>query len=154
MHVRPEAIDLPALQKAEGEGLLAALIAQRARLALAGEKAQEFGNLTDTCRIEAGVIANLRLTAELLGQLTTHHQVTHASVLVSPDYIRLRQAITAALRSHPLAARDVAAALARLEADAAREITASANGKVPVLIEHRAEDAVARDDRVAEEIEP
>jgi hypothetical protein len=138
---RPSEIDLPALQRSESEALLLNLVAQRARLALAGEQAAERGNLDVVCRVEARVTANLELTGRLLDQFTVYHQVTNVSLLVSADYIKLRTRLVECLRAHPAAARDVARMLAELEQEAAAEITeqaARANGSAK-LIEHRAE---------------
>jgi hypothetical protein len=133
--MRPEAIDLPQLQKTEGEGLLTALIHQRARLALAGQQAQQFGNVADQCRVEGRILDNLEVTGRLLNQFEIRHVSRHEHLLVSPDYVRLRQALSTALRPYPEAAGAVAAALGKLEMEAAEEIT-KANGK---LIEHQPE---------------
>ena len=98
---RPQAVDLEQLQRSEAEGILSQLVAQRARLQLTVEQAQELGNIADVVKAEKAITDNLTLVAKLLGQLTVHHQVTHASVLVSPDYLKLRQVLTEALRPFP-----------------------------------------------------
>jgi hypothetical protein len=70
--------------------------------------------------------------AKLLGQLVQHHEVRHTSLLISADYIRLRQALITALRPFPEAAKAVGAALAQLETEAAESI---AQSKTPLLLE-------------------
>jgi hypothetical protein len=59
------------------------------------------------------------------------HETTHVNVLVSADYLRLRHAITDALRRHPEALKDVTEALAVLEGEKAEEIVKTR----PLLIE-------------------
>jgi hypothetical protein len=140
---KPAAVDLEALTRSEEEGLLAQLVSQRARLQIAAEQAQGLGDTSGTVRAERAITQNLELVAKLLGQLVQHHQVTHASVLVSPDYLRLRQVLIDTLRPFPAAVLAVGKALAALETTAAEEIraraSAKANGKAPLVIEHRAE---------------
>jgi hypothetical protein len=136
--VTPSAIDLEALQRGESESLLGNLVGVRARLQLLSEACFEQGELHAAVSVERAYVGSLELTAKLLGQLVQHHHTTHTSILVSPDYLRLRQAIITALRPHPQAARDVSAALHALESEAATEIKASAaKGKPPLLIERR-----------------
>lgn len=137
---KPSEIDLEALQASESEGLLAQLVAQRARLQAHGELALDLGDVRGCVAVEGAVTANLTLVAKLLGQLVQVHDVRHTSLLISPDYLKLRAALVQALRPFPDAARAVGAALHRLESDAAIDITAAASkGRAPpapVLIEH------------------
>jgi len=136
---QPQAVDLEQLQRSENEGLLAQLVSQRARLQLTVEQAQSLGDTSGVVRAERAITQNLELVAKLLGQLVQHHQVTHASVLVSPDYLKLRQVLTEALRPFPPAALAVGKALHQLEAEAARDIEQRAtDGKRPLVIEHDA----------------
>ncbi len=130
--VTPEKIDLEQLERSESEGLLASLVGQRARLQQLVELALEFGNIQGGVSAERAITSNLELVGKLLGQLVTRHEVRSTSILISPDYIRLRQAIIAALKPHPDAARAVGRALHELETEAATEISAS---KRPLLLE-------------------
>ena len=57
----------------------------------------------------------------MLGQLVHVSEHRFTSMLLSPDYIELRHAITGALRDHPEAAEAVSAALHALETRAASE---------------------------------
>jgi hypothetical protein len=137
---KPTAIDLDALRTSESEGLIASLVAQRARLLVKADFAAEHGDIKGSVAAENAITANLTLVAKLLGQLIQVHDVRHTNLLVSPDYLKLRSTLIAALRPFPDAARAVGEALHRLESDAALDITAAASkGRArpePVLIEH------------------
>src|SRR5262249_4993630 len=103
------------------------------------------------------ITANLELVSKLLGQFVHVHDVRHTSVLLTPDYIRLRQVLVAALKPFPAAAVAVGAALARLEQDAAEEVKAAAGKHVNgggLLIEHQAEEVSRHRDTSAEEASP
>jgi hypothetical protein len=132
----PSAVDLEQLRKSESEGLLSSLVVQRARLLTCVDLALGLGDVGAAVSAEKGITAALSMSAKLLGMLTTTIDVRHTSLLVSPDYLKLRQVLVQALRSHPEALRDVSAALHRLESDAARDITAKASKPEPALIEH------------------
>jgi hypothetical protein len=136
--VQPTAIDLDALRTSESEGLLGSLMVQRARLLQLAALATELGDVRGAVSTETAITASLALTARLLGQLVSHHNVTHSSILLTPDYLRLRQALVTALRPYPAAAAAVGAALHAIESEAATDITAAAGkGRPPVvLIEH------------------
>lgn len=134
--MKPTAVDLEALQASESEGLLAQLIAQRARLQTHSEMAADMGDMRGAVSAEGAITANLTLVAKLLGQLVQHHEVRSTSILISPDYLKLRATLIEALKPYPEAARAVGAALHRLESDAAADITDAAR-KPPRVIEHR-----------------
>jgi hypothetical protein len=133
---RPTEIDLDALRSQESEGLLGSLVAQRARLQQQCDLALELGDVRAAVAAEGAITKNLGVTGKLLGTLVQRHEVTHSSVLLTPDYLRLRQALVLALRPYPDAARAVGAALHTLESDAAKDITPPAAGRAPVVIEH------------------
>jgi hypothetical protein len=130
--VKPADVDLEALSRSESEGLLGALIGQRARLQQVVVLALEEHDLARCIQAERAITENLSLMAKLLGQLVSHHQVTHTSILISTDYIKLRQTIIGALGDHPEARAAVGTALVKLETDAAKDITES---KKPLLLE-------------------
>jgi len=132
---KPSEVDLEALQRSESEGILSSLVAQRARLQTYGEQAATDGDVRAAVQVEYAVTSNLKLVAQLLGQLVQHHEVRSTSLLISPDYLALRSAIVRALRPYPEAARAVGQALAELETAAATAIT---EAKVPLVIEHQA----------------
>ena len=132
---KPTDVDLEALQRSEGEGILSQLVAQRARLQGHIEQASELGDPRLAIMAEARITANLELVAKLLGQLIQRHETTHTSILLSPDYIRLRQVLVETLRPYPEIAAKVAAALHAVESDAATTI---AESKRPLIIEHAA----------------
>jgi hypothetical protein len=129
---KPSAIDLETLRTNESEGMLGTLVVQRARLQQCIDRAFEAGDTHSVVAAERVVIANLELVGKLLGTIITRTEVTHG-VLVSSDYLRLRETIIRTLRDHPDAARAVGQALAELETEAAKEIGASKSK--PLLIE-------------------
>jgi hypothetical protein len=95
---RPTEIDLDALRVSEAEGLLGQLVHQRARLQQHLDMAMSVGNLQGAVQAERVVLSNLETVGKLLGTLAQHHVVTRASVLVSEDYLRLRQTLITTLR--------------------------------------------------------
>ena len=130
--VHPTEVDLEQLQRSESEGLLANLVAQRARLQMLSEMAFEAHEVNAAVSVERSITASLELTSKLLGMLITRTHTTSTSILISSDYLALRQAIVTALRPHPEAAAAVGRALAELELAAAQTITES---KAPLLLE-------------------
>jgi hypothetical protein len=120
------AVELETLQRNEAEGLLAQLVSQRARLQQQSDLALDLGNASAAVACERAITSNLELVAKLLGQLVQRHEVTHANILISSDYLNLRSAIVRALQPFPDAARAVGEALHRLEADAAQAIATKA----------------------------
>ena len=96
------------------------------------EMAFEAGELNAATNVERAITNSLELTSKLLGMIINQHQVTHTSILISSDYLKLRQVIIGALRPFPEAAQAVGSALATLETEAAETIT---NSKKPLLLE-------------------
>jgi hypothetical protein len=132
-------VDLESLQRSESEGILAQLVTQRARLQQHSDLALELGNSIAAISAERAITSNLELVARLLGSIVQRHEVTRTSILISADYLQLRQSIVTALRPYPDAAMAVGRALHDLETQAAKDITARAgNGKTPLLIEAEA----------------
>lgn len=137
----PSAIDLEALQASEQEGLLSQLVHQRARLQQLAAMAADFADVKAAVSAEGAITANLALVGKLLGMIIQRHDVRSTNLLISADYLALRQTIVQALRPYPQAAAAVGAALHRLETEAAAAITDRASGpaKSPATIEGRAE---------------
>jgi hypothetical protein len=130
----PSAVDLEQLERSESESLLANLVAQRARLSLLSEMAFQAGELRAATSIEKAITGSLELTSRLLGMIVHRHDVRSTSILVSADYLALRQCLVSALAPFPEARRAVGAALAELEQKAAEDITESAKTR-PLLLE-------------------
>jgi hypothetical protein len=80
----------------------------------------------------------LELVSKLLGQLVHRTEVTSRSILISPDYLRLRAILIEELRPHPEIASRIAQRIAALENETAAEINANAH-KVPLVIERHQE---------------
>jgi hypothetical protein len=132
--VQPSQIDLEALTRSESEGLLSSLVTMRARLATIAQQAMEDGLPQVAIRAESATLANLELVSRLLGQLVNRSTIEHVHVSLQPEYLRLRQALVAALRPYPEAMLAVTEALRQIEQSDAAEITKAA--KQPVMIEH------------------
>ena len=77
---KPSEIDLEALQRTEAEGILTALIAHRARHQQYIDKALELGDIARAINADRGVIANLELTAKLLGPACARRHEINAHV--------------------------------------------------------------------------
>jgi hypothetical protein len=137
--LHPSAVDLDALKVSEGEGLLHALVAQRARIAQHVEMAVEHGDASAAIRGETAITANLQLVSKLLGVLVNVSEHRHQHLLTHPDYLRLREVLLRALAPFPDARIAVGRALAGIETAAAESITAAASKRKPaLLIEHDA----------------
>jgi hypothetical protein len=88
-------------------------------------------------RCESAILQNLELVSKLLGQLVHRTELTSRSILISPDYLRLRAILIEELRPHPEIASRVAQRIAALEKDATAEITEPL--RTPLVIEHHQE---------------
>jgi hypothetical protein len=117
--LRPE-VDLDKLRISEGEGLLANLAAQRARLLLMQDWAQETEQISIAAQISAQIHRNLELVGKYLGEFAQHHVTTSVSLLVSPEYLTLRTELLRALAPFPDARKAVADALGKIERKAAQ----------------------------------
>ena len=112
--------DLEKLRVEESEGLLQNLATQRARLLIMQDAAMGEGNAQAVATLAGRIQENLRIVGQYLGELQQHSTRTTVSVLVSPEYLQLRNALLRALGPFPEARRAVAAALHEIENGAAR----------------------------------
>ena len=131
---KPSEVDLEALQRSEAEGILSQLVVQRARLQQQSDLALELGNASGAIAAERAITNNLELVSKLLGVLIQRHEVTRTSILISADYLQLRQVIVQALQPYPEAARAVAHALHTIEVDAAKDIARASQKPAGALI--------------------
>lgn len=113
-------VDLEKLKTEESEGLLQSLAQQRARLLLAQDQALEDCNAQAIATLAAGIHRNLELVGRYLGELQQHTTRTVVNVLVSAEYLQLRNALLRALTPFPEARRAVAATLHEVESGVAR----------------------------------
>ncbi len=104
--------------ESESQSLLLHLVGLRNRLFSALDLAEEHGDAYMLATISSQLHRNLETTGKLLGDLGVG-ATTINNILVSPQYLELRQALCAALRPHPAAAQAVSAALRALENKAA-----------------------------------
>lgn len=119
---KPSEVDVQALTEREAAGLLANLVAMRARLAAHAQACAAIGDHRGAVNAERVTLADLELTAKLVGQLISRSEVVHTHLTLMPSYLKLRQALVAALRPYPEIAAKVAAALAEIESEDATSI--------------------------------
>jgi transposase-like protein len=108
-------VDLDKLKTEESEGLLQSLAQQRARLLIVQDQAIQDGNAQAVATLAAGIHRNLELVGRYLGELQQHTTRTVVNVLVSAEYLQLRNALLRALAPFPEARRAVAATLHEVE---------------------------------------
>lgn len=107
-------ISLDELRTRESENLLATLVSHRAVLDLDINTARANGDLAIVSSLIGRRTKIVEVMGRLLGELGIHTQVNNVSLIASPDYLRLRQAIMAALKPFPEARKAVAVALGEL----------------------------------------
>jgi hypothetical protein len=112
--LRP-ATDLEKLRIEESDHLQN-LGAQRARLLMMQDQAIENGQPAVVAMLSSQIHTNLALVGRYLGEFAQHQVRTNISILVQPEYLRLRSALVQTLVSFPDARRAVAEVLHRLEA--------------------------------------
>lgn len=107
--------DLENLRITESEGVLQHLVAVRGRLYGLMDAAEQQDDYRGAAAIGNQIGKNLETTAKLLGDIRTGAVSVTNNVLVMPEFHALRTTIMRALRAHPEARADVAAALRQLE---------------------------------------
>jgi hypothetical protein len=112
---RVSATDLANLEATESESLLQNAVVMRGRLYGLFDAAQEQGDSRTAATISGYILKYQDFIARLLGDIRTGTVNIHQNVLVLPEFHALRTTIMRALRSHPEARADVAAALKQLE---------------------------------------
>ncbi|MBB6254102.1 hypothetical protein [Nitrospirillum iridis] len=121
--------DLEAIKREESEGILLRLRDQRLKLLTAQDVAITSTQLGNVAALSAQIHRNEQLVAEYLGLLHKHSSatITAISLVMTPEYARLRAALTRALRPFPEAAAAVAAAIRDIENAAPPMIEGSAS---------------------------
>ena len=109
---------LEGLRAKEGASLLANLIDQRCRLRALADAAAAIGDFAAANGAEKAITRNLEVVGRLVGELINRSEVRTTSLLISPDYHRLRCTLIETLRPFPVAAQAVAAALHCMENEA------------------------------------
>jgi hypothetical protein len=108
--------DLDTLRQEESEGLLVGLRSQRMKLLMVQDAAMERADAEMVTRISSQVHRNLELVGKYLGEFISHSQVQVLNLTMTPDYLRLREALLSAMAKHPEARADVLRALREIEA--------------------------------------
>jgi hypothetical protein len=85
-------------------------------------------------RLSGQIHQNLELTGKYLGEFARVTTQTQISLLVTPEYLKLRSALLHALWPFPEARQAVAAVLHDIEGVAAQEPAPNGHDKVPVAI--------------------
>jgi hypothetical protein len=111
--------ELELLRTEESSGLLANLATQRARLLLVQDAAMEAGDTGKTVFASQAIHRNLELVGKYLGEFAAVSVQTNISILISPEYLKLRQQLLTALKPFPEARQAVAQALHNTEAQVA-----------------------------------
>jgi len=110
--------DLEKLRIEESESLLQNLAAQRARLLMMQDQELESGNAQAVATLAARIHQNLELVGRYLGELNQHSTKTVVNILLTPEYLELRNALVRALAPYPDARRAVAEVLHAREGSA------------------------------------
>jgi hypothetical protein len=110
----------------------------------------ESGAIDSATRIAHVIHKNVELVGRYLGQFAQHHVSTKISILVSEDYLRLRQAIIMSLRPHREARIAVSEAIQRIENQIAKGTLIDAGKAVGADSDSRALAVVSTDSRVLE----
>jgi hypothetical protein len=129
--LKPKETDLDQLRADESEGILGNLAHQRARLLMCQDECLDTGAVEQVARLSGVIHKNIELTGRYLGLFAQHHVSSQVNIMISEDYLRLRQALTMALRPFPEARRAVAAELHRIEDEIAGKMLANATTKPP-----------------------
>jgi hypothetical protein len=128
--------DLEKLRIEESDNLLKNLAMQRARLLLAQDAAIAIEDLSVIARLSAQIHQNLELVGKYLGEFAKVSVQTNISLLVTPEYLKLRSALLQALADFPEAKFAVAAVLHDLEgAAAAQKPVPNGHDRAPVVID-------------------
>jgi len=107
--------DLENLRITESEGVLQHLVAVRGRLYGLMDAATMQDDYRGAAAIGNQIGRNLEVTAKLLGDIRTGTVNVTNNVLLLPEFHALRTTIMQALKAHPEARADVAAALRQIE---------------------------------------
>jgi hypothetical protein len=120
--LKPGIDDLEKLRTDEAAGLLGNLAHQRARLLLMQDVGMENGAGELVARLSGVIHKNLEMVGRYLGLFANFNVNTNVNVLISEDYLRLRQALVLALRPYPDARHAVSEALHRIEGEVAAKM--------------------------------
>ena len=114
--------DLETLRVTESESFLQSLASQRARLLMMQDQELEAGDSKAVATLAARIHQNLELVGRYLGELHQHSTKTVVNILLTPEYLELRNALVRALAPYPEARRAVAAVLHSREGSAAQSL--------------------------------
>jgi hypothetical protein len=107
--------ELQDLTITESSSLLGNLVAQRAKIYTLIDQCEELGSYRDALAGHSRLSVNLEQTGKLLDLFASHATTVHQNLVISPDYLQLRQALLRALAPYQEARRAVVAVLRELE---------------------------------------
>jgi hypothetical protein len=107
--------DLKILREQESDGLLRHVASQRGKLYGLLDKAEDLGDIKTAALVHGRITQNLRLGADVLGMVGASATTINQSLVISPDYLRLRSALLQALGPFREARLAVAMALRSIE---------------------------------------
>lgn len=116
--IRPSKIDLEQLRHDESENLIQHVVAQRAKLYVLSDQAEEVGDLRAAAQLQGRLTANLELGAKLVGELRTAGVTVTQNILMNPQWNELRATLIRALRPFPDARKAVTQVLQTVESQA------------------------------------
>jgi hypothetical protein len=128
-------VDLERLKHEEGQGLIAVMANQRARMIMIQDRAMELGEHALAVQVSGRIREWSELIAKFLGELVEHSRSTSINVVVTPQFTKLRNIVIDVLRKYPEALADFTA---RMQAFEAEEMGAATQATAPVMIEHEA----------------
>jgi hypothetical protein len=108
-------IDIEALRSSESEGILQHLLAARGRIYSLLDYCHGEDDTKTSERLIGRLHENLRLTAELLGDLNLGDKHVHLHLTSTPEWQRLRHLLVAAISRFPEAAEAVVGVLRQVE---------------------------------------
>ncbi len=107
---------LTELTDRESRSLIANVVATRHKLNALSVLADNKGDYRESAKIQSRILQVLETTGRILGSFAADNaRVINQSLIVSPDYIRLRSGLMKALAPYPEARSAVARMLAELE---------------------------------------
>lgn len=107
--------ELESLRIEESSSLLEHLVHQRAKLYRLVDSCEDMGDVRSAFVGHARITANLEQTAKLLDLFAAHSLTVNQNLIVSPDYLALRQSLLLALKPFPEARAAVVAVLREME---------------------------------------
>jgi hypothetical protein len=122
---------LDQLREEESEGLLVGLHVQRMRLLMMQDAAIERADDEMTVRLSAQIHRNLELVGKYLGEFVSLSKIQVTTLTLTPEYMKLREALLTTLSRYPEARSDILGALRQLETLPPSKVPEGAEANAP-----------------------